>query len=108
MNKVTDGLWPVVVGVKDPDVVVNEASHKRIFPKILFFSIKKTNMKRNRIKKPVIKRKRKKTEATDDVVFEDAMNDGGKETANERRSRMESTVSAEGGAHFARRRLSFQ
>lgn len=65
-------------------------------------------MKRNRIKKPVIKRKRKKTEATDDVVFEDAMNDGGKETANERRSRMESTVSAEGGAHFARRRLSFQ
>lgn len=77
LNKVTDGLWPVVVGVKDPDVVVNEASHKRIFPKI-------------------------------DVVFEDAMNDGGKETANERRSRMESTVPAEGGAHFARRRLSFQ
>lgn len=108
MNKVTDGLWPVVVGVKDPDVVVNEASHKRIFPKILFFSIKKNKHETKSNKKTSNEKEEKKTEATDDVVFEDAMNDGGKETANERRSRMESTVPAEGGAHFARRRLSFQ
>lgn len=34
-NKVADGLWAVVVGVEDPDVVVNESAHKRIFPEIL-------------------------------------------------------------------------
>jgi|688.fasta_scaffold2027709_1 hypothetical protein len=34
-NKVTDGLGSVVVGVKDPDVIVNETTHKRIFTEIL-------------------------------------------------------------------------
>lgn len=34
-NKVADGLWAVVVGVEDPDVVVNESAHKWIFPEIL-------------------------------------------------------------------------
>jgi nitrate reductase NapAB chaperone NapD len=34
-NKITDGLGSVVVGVKDPDVIVNKTSHKRIFPEIL-------------------------------------------------------------------------
>jgi hypothetical protein len=45
---------------------------------------------------------------TDDVVFEDAMDDGSEQSANERGPRVESTVSAEGCAHFPRWRLAFQ
>jgi hypothetical protein len=45
---------------------------------------------------------------TDDVVFEDAMDDGSEQSAHEGGPRVESTVSAEGGAHFTRRRLAFQ
>ena len=46
-NKVADGLGPVVVGVEDPDVVVNEPAHKGIFPEILneIEKLKKTNWK---------------------------------------------------------------
>lgn len=35
LDKLADGLGPIIVSVKNADVILNKSSHKRILPEIL-------------------------------------------------------------------------
>ena len=89
------------MGVEDADVVVNETAHVRILAEILD-GYRKIIVFIKSIGMILI------LAVTHHVVFENAVDDGCEETADERRTRMQSTMAAEGGAHFTRRRLAFQ
>ncbi len=50
-DEIADGLRPIVVGVENPNVLLDETAHKRVLAKV-------------------------------DIVFEDPVDDGGKESSD--------------------------